>query len=146
MSEYIQILNLQKQNNFNMKRLLYIAIILLASAICLSCNTTHYVPVETKVHDTTYINKVQVDSIFDSTFVYVKGDTVIKYKYLYKYKMLHDTVYVNRTDSIQVPYPVERELSWWENFKMEAGGYAVILSLAAFVFLGIKLFINLYKK
>lgn len=129
-----------------MKRLLYIAIILFVSVLCLSCNTTRYIPVETKVHDTTYINKLQVDSVFDKEFVYINGDTVVKYKYLYKYKMIRDTVYINRTDSIQVPYPVERELSWWENFKMEAGGYAVVIAFAAFVFFGIKLFTNLYKK
>lgn len=30
-----------------------------------------------------------------------------------------------RTDSIPVPYPVERELTKWEKAKMEAGGWAI---------------------
>lgn len=121
-----------------MKRLLYIIIIFFVFAICLSCRTTHYVPVETKVHDTTYINKVQVDSVFDSTFVCVKGDTVLQYKYIYRYKMLRDTLYVSRTDSIQVPYPVERELTWWQNVKMQAGGFALLIIIAGLVFVLIK--------
>ena len=108
-----------------MKKLIYIVALLLVSVICYGCRTTQYVPVETVRYDTTYVNKLQVDSIYDKEFVYVNGDTVVKYKYLYKYKMLHDTVYVNRTDSVQVPYPVERKLTRWEQFKINIGGYAV---------------------
>lgn len=126
-----------------MKRLLYIIIILFVSAICLSCRTTHYVPVETKVHDTTYINKVQVDSVFDSTFVYVNGDTVLQYKYIYRYKMLRDTLYISKTDSIQIPYPVERELTWWQNMKIKAGGFAMLIIIAGIVFILIKKILHL---
>ena len=31
----------------------------------------------------------------------------------------------NRTDSIRVPYPVEKELTRWERFRLDVGGYAI---------------------
>ncbi len=113
-----------------MKRLIYILIIFLMSGIWLSsCRSPQYVPVESVKHDSIYISKIQHDSIYQRDSIYVdrKGDTVLIYKdrYLYKYKNLIDTMYVNRIDSIQVPFPVERELSWWESVKQEIGGIAI---------------------
>ncbi len=43
-------------------------------------------------------------------------------------------IYVDR--KIQVPYPVERELSRWEQFKMDVGGWA-IGALSCLIILGI---------
>lgn len=94
-----------------------------------SCNSVKYVPVETVKHDSIYINKVQVDSVYhrDSIYVVDKGDTVFTYKdrYTYKYKDRTDTLYVTNTDSIQVPYPIEKELSKWQQFRMDFGGWAI---------------------
>lgn len=106
--------------------------IVLAPFMCLllvcSCKTK-YVPVETIKIDTIYINKLQRDSIYmyDSVFVKDKGDTVFieKYKYLYRDKLVRDTLYINRTDSVQVPYPVEKELTRWQKFRMDFGGWAI---------------------
>jgi hypothetical protein len=88
-----------------------------------------YVPVETVKHDSIYINKVQVDSVYhrDSIYVVDKGDTVFLYKdrYIYKYKDRTDTLYVTNTYSIQVPYPVEKELTKWQQFRMDFGGWAI---------------------
>ena len=106
--------------------------IVLAPLMCLlvfcSCKTK-YVPVETVKIDTIYINKLQRDSIYmyDSVFVKDKGDTVFveKYKYLYRDKLVRDTLYINRTDSVQVPYPVEKELTKWQQFRMDFGVWAI---------------------
>ncbi|WP_455996381.1 hypothetical protein [Phocaeicola barnesiae] len=108
--------------------------IVLAPFMCLllvcSCKTK-YVPVETVKIDTIYINKLQRDSIYmyDSVFVKDKGDTVFveKYKYLYCDKLVRDTLYINRTDSVQVPYPVEKELTKWQQFRMDFGGWAIVI-------------------
>lgn len=113
-----------------MRRLVYFLIILLTSAIWLSsCRSVQYIPVESVKHDSIYINKVLHDSIYqrDSIYVERKGDTVLIYKdrYLYKYKNLVDTFYVNRVDSIQVPFPVEKKLSRWETIKYGLVGFAV---------------------
>ena len=93
------------------------------------CRNVKYVPVETVRVDTTYINKVQKDSIYqrDSIYVMEKGDTITVYRdrYLYRDKMVRDTVYINRTDSVQVPYPVERPLSRWQQVKLDVGGLAI---------------------
>ena len=106
-------------------------LILLAMAVT-SCRSVRYVPVETVKHDSVYVGKVVRDSVFvkDSVLV-VKGDTVTEYrwKYVFKYKNRTDTLYVSRTDTIRVPYPVEAKLTKWQQFKMEAGGYAIALAV-----------------
>ena len=80
-------------------------------------------------HDSVYVGKVVRDSVFvkDSVLV-VKGDTVTEYrwKYVFKYKNRTDTLYVSRTDTIRVPYPVEAKLTKWQRFRMDVGGYAVV--------------------
>lgn len=106
----------------------FMCIIVLTSVIW-SCRSVKYVPVETVKYDSIYINKVQVDSVYhrDSIYVMDKGDTVFLYKdrYIYKYKDRTDTLYVTNTDSIQVPYPVEKELTKWQQFRMDFGGWAI---------------------
>lgn len=118
--------------------------IALAPFICLlfviySCRTVKYVPVETIKVDTTYINKLQRDSIYmlDSVYVKEKGDTffIEKYKYIYRDKLVRDTLYMAKTDSIQVPYPVEKELTRWQQFRLDVGGWAIgIICIGILVF------------
>lgn len=117
--------------------------ITLAPFMCLllviySCRTVKYVPVETVKVDTTYINKLERDSIYllDSVYIKEKEDTVFieKYKYLYRDKLVRDTMYISKVDSIQVPYPVEKELTRWQQFRINFGGWAIgIVIIAIFV-------------
>lgn len=117
--------------------------ITLAPFMCLllvcSCQTVKYVPVETIKIDTTYINKLQRDSIYmlDSVYVKEKGDTVLieKYKYLYRDKLVRDTMYISKADSIQVPYPVEKELTRWQQFRMDFGGWAMCIVVISILIL-----------
>lgn len=96
---------------------------------CSSCTNAKYVPIESV--RTEYKDKIRdvhtTDSIIDTRFVYVKGDTVFGYRDRIKWRdrFIHDTVSVVRTDSIPVPYPVERKLTWWEQTKMDFGGMAL---------------------
>lgn len=121
-----------------MRMIKAILIILLMSAIW-SCRTTEYVPVEIVKTDTTYINKVQRDSIYqqDSIYILDRGDTVLitKTKYLYKDRMVRDTVYKSKIDSIQVPYPVERKLTKWEQLRLDIGGWAMGGFIVMIIFL-----------
>ena len=96
-------------------------LLILAVIILTCCKTTErveYVPVETV--KTEYRDRIveTYDSVHitDSVYVAVKGDTTLVYKYRdrWKLKLVHDTAYVNRTDSIRTPYPVEKKLSKWE--------------------------------
>lgn len=111
----------------------WLIIMLLIPAIC-SCRSVKYVPVETVKTDSIYISNVLRDSIYrlDSIYIRDKGDTVWveKYKYLFVDKLRHDTMYLSRTDSIRVPYPVEKELTRWQQMKLELGGWAFGIIIA----------------
>lgn len=111
-----------------MKTIIYILIILLTSAIC-SCRSVEYVPRETIKHDTTYINKLIKDSIYinDSVYIHSKNDTVFveKYKYQYIDKVVRDTSYVVKSDTISVQYPVEKKLTRWQQLKLDIGGISI---------------------
>ena len=124
-----------------MKNLVFLLVTILGLS---SCKTTEVVTVEKVKTDTTYITKVQRDSIWqhDSVFVKEKGDSVLIERWHTKYieKEVHDTTYVAKRDSVPVPYPVtkyvEKQLSWWQKTLMYAGG---IFGLFIIVILYIKL-------
>lgn len=128
-----------------MKNLIYI--ILLMLAICLtSCRSIKYVPVETVKTEYKTRDSIRFDSIYehDSIFLFVKGDTVYKEKYRYKYRYLtiNKTDTVMLTDSVQIPYPVEKQLTRWQQMKIELGGWAVGVIVILSIVLMLKLFRN----
>lgn len=128
-----------------MKNLLYI--ILLMLAICLtSCRSIKYVPVETVKMEYKTRDSIRFDSIYehDSIFLFVKGDTIYKEKYRYKYRYLtiNKTDTVMLTDSVQIPYPVEKQLTRWQQMKIELGGWAVGVIVILSIVLMLKLFRN----
>ena len=98
-------------------------LLFLAGLAATSCTRHVYVPVETTKSDTVYLNRVHLDSIYmrDSVFIEKSGDTIreFQYKYIYRFKDRIDTLYISKTDSIQVPYPVEvvkyktPQWCWW---------------------------------
>lgn len=127
-----------------MKRLT--CIVLLVSAICFAgCRTTQYVPVETIKTEYKTRDSIRHDSIYqrDSFYVIDRGDTVYTYKdrYLYKYLYLNRIDTVIKTDSIQIPYPVEKALTRWQKAKIELGGWA----FGVLIMLAIVLVIRLLK-
>lgn len=113
---------------------LFIAIILLAPAIC-SCRSVKYVPVETVRSDTLYVNRLQRDSVYvaDSVYVRERGDTVLmtRIRYVDRWHVHTDTLRAVSNDTIRVPYPVERELTRWQRFKLDVGGIAIGVATAA---------------
>lgn len=133
-----------------MKKILYfIAIILLTSAIC-SCRSVRYVPVETVRSDTLYVNRLLRDSVFvkDSVFVREKGDTVEVFRTLFvdRWRDRTDTVRAVSTDTIRVPYPVEKELTRWEKTKLDIGGIAIGTAIAAVLAVVVWLVIRFRRK
>ena len=125
-----------------MKRLLIFITILLVSAICIGCRTIQYIPFETIRTDTVYINRSSVDSVLvrDSVHIFQQGDTVTEYrlKYIYRYKDRTDTLYISSRDTISVPYPVEKELTRWQQTKVNYGGWAMgIVFVTILVVVGI---------
>ena len=102
-------------------------LIILVALLLVGCKTKERVVTVEKVRtDTTYITKHQRDSVWlhDSIHVTEKGDTIRIEKWHTKYieKATHDTLYQHKTDSVPVPYPVEklveRELSWWQQTRL----------------------------
>lgn len=127
-------------------------IILFAAALVVltGCKTIEYVPVvEHEVHhDSIYFTKVQYDSIYvkDSTNQkeYNRGDTLViertKWQTLYKYKLVHDTLYQSKTDSIPVPYPVIKEVEK-KLTKMQKGlmGLGLLTLLVIIIYVAFRL-------
>lgn len=105
-----------------------ITIFLIAGIWLVSCRSIEYVPVETVRTKTEYRDHWLRDSIHvrDSVFMFAKGDTIFRERFhaVYKDRLVKDTTYINKTDTIRIPYPVDRQLSRWESIKMELGGWA----------------------
>lgn len=110
-----------------MKRLVYIIILLILAACFTSCRT-QYIPVESVRTEYKTRDSTRYDSIYqrDSIYTLVKGDTVYqhRYKYLYRYLTTNRTDTILKSDSIRVPYPVEKQLTRWQILRMELGGWA----------------------
>lgn len=116
-----------------MRTLVIIVVCLLLQA----CKSVQYVPVETV--KTEYIDRVkQVHDTMhtiEKETTYINGDTVLITKYVDRVKVLHqtDTCIIEKTDTVQVPYPVERKLSKWEQVKNSLGGIAMMLTITAII-------------
>lgn len=101
--------------------------------LCVSCTTTKYVPVESVSYrtDTLHHYTHNRDSVWlhDSVYVAMQGDTlrIEKWRTKYQYKFVTDTLWRTKTDSVivEVPYPVEKPLTKWQQTKMDFGGIAL---------------------
>lgn len=103
-----------------------LAICAMITALC-SCKSTKYVTVPEyhTVYKTKTDSVVKHDSVWQHDSVYVWEHGGIKYKY--REKLVNNYKYIDRlrvdtllkTDSIEVPVPVERELGWWEQTKVD---------------------------
>ena len=124
-----------------MKKIVILLFILLVACTIIGCATSKQATqvVESSLHDTVYLNKVVYDSIYIDNWhhTYLKADTVVveKTKYEYRYKLLRDTVYKARIDSVPVIREVEvvrevRRVPW----------YAKVLSVLGILLLIILLF------
>lgn len=142
------------------------SIILIPIALLLltGCRTKiQYVPVESKTDTRDSI--VYRDSVTEITIVHERDSTVTKdstviimddkgniirtelYREKERFRELnsdyrqlqakYDSLYRSKQTEIQVPYPVEKELSRWEKIKIEVGGWAIgVLSWLALLGVG----------
>jgi len=107
--------------------LLLLLLTLIVAVVVCSCSPRVVTQIHYQ-HDTTYIERQKIDSIFHRDSIYIKdhGDTVWIYKELWreKYKYVRDTVAVVRVDSVAVErekiVEVEKPLTKWQSLKQRA--------------------------
>lgn len=116
-------------------------VILLLLAMLTSCKTRYVTVPE---YHKEYINRTDTflrsDTLFrlDSVVIRQQGDTTViekirwQNRFVNVYKVKTDTIM--KSDSIRVPYPVERRLNKWEQFKMDVGGWAMGLIAVVIIF------------
>jgi len=123
-------------------------------SILTGCKSVQFVPVETVKTDSVYIDRFQRDSIYqrDSVFVnrWTAGDTVyqdkVVWKYVYRDKVVYDTVAILRSDTVRVPYPVERRLTKWEQVRLNVGGWAIGCMVITIIIFSIYIIRNMTNK
>ena len=124
--------------------LLFLVLLLLLLSSCkTTSNTTDIMPVHSATHDTLWLSKVKYDSIYIDRWqrIECKADTVFcdRVKTEFRYRLLRDTVYKTRTDTIPVvkQVPVIRKERYTPPFTKFLG--IIALGASVIVLLGKKL-------
>ena len=123
-----------------MKKIVILLFILLVACTLIGCATSKQATqvVVGSAHDTVYFNKVLYDSIYIDSWhhTYQKADTVVveKTKLEYRYKLLRDTVFRARIDSVPVIREVEvvrevRRVPWYARALSMLGALFLILMI-----------------
>ena len=110
--------------------------VLIVIAICwvismlTSCKSVETVRVPEVYIDTLIQTKWRTDSVVmrDSVVIVDDGERRVErvVQWRDRLRTVTDTTYINRIDSISVPYPVEKKLTKWEQAKVDYGGYALV--------------------
>lgn len=118
-------------------------LVMIVACFLSSCTRTIYMPQVSVERDSIYLHTHTRDSIMvhDSVTIMIKGDTVWQttVRYEYKDRWHTDTIYIERSDSIRVPYPIEKKLStmqkaWIKVGKISAGTLAcAVVALLAYI-------------
>lgn len=86
--------------------LLFLVLLLLLLSSCRTTSTSAIVPVHSATHDTIFLRKLKYDSVYIDRWQRIehKADTVFcdRAKTEFRYRLLRDTVYKTRTDTIPV--------------------------------------------
>lgn len=128
-----------------MKKILLLFFVIMSLT---GCKTVKFVPVPE--YHTLYKTRVDTvqrwDSVYfrDSVYMATNGDTVYltkthwreRFRNVYHVKV--DTVM--QRDSIPVAYPVEKQLTKWQRWKMDMGGWAIGAAAVLVILLVVRLF------
>jgi hypothetical protein len=102
--------------------LMLAAILMAPVMMCSSCTRTVYVPQTSIQRDSIYITQYKRDSVYmhDSIFQWLKADTMYIEKWHTKYieRLSTDTLYMEKADTLRIPYPVEKQLSMWQQMQI----------------------------
>lgn len=126
--------------------LLFLVLLLLLLSSCRTASNTAIVPVHSATHDTILLSKVKYDSVYIDRWQRIerKADTVFydRVKTEFRYRLLRDTVYKTRTDTIPVvkQVPVVKKERYTPPFtKFLACLCIIALGASVIVLLGKKL-------
>ena len=119
---------------FNMFALFWmVAALLLLSG----CSRVQYVPMQTVLKDSIVFHRIDIDSVVikDSIFIDRTKDTVYKYveRWQEKYIIRNDTTVIERVDSIPVEVKVEKQLTRWQQIKIDYGDNVLVMLVAVIV-------------
>ena len=121
-----------------MKMMSRLLIAILAGLSLLGCKPYKVAQRETVIKDSLYIVQRMIDRVLIRDSVYERHvhDTVYKYKEreTVRYLSLRDTLYIEKRDSVSVPYPVERQLTKWEAVRMRLGDISLIAFIAGLLY------------
>ena len=113
-----------------MKMMSRLLIAILAGLSLLGCKPYKVTQRETVIKDSLYITQRMIDRVLIRDSVYERHvhDTVYQYKEreTVRYLSLRGTLYIEKRDSVTVPYPVERELTAWQQARMRLGDISVV--------------------
>ena len=123
-----------------MKKIVLFFLLFVVACTLTGCATSKQATqvVESSLHDTVYVNKVLYDSVYIDNwyYTYEKADTMVveKTKYEYRYKVVRDTVFRARIDSVPVVREVEvvrevRHVPWYAKALSILGALFLILIL-----------------
>ena len=126
--------------------LFLVLLLLLLLSSCKTASNTAIVPVHSATHDTLWLSKVKYDSIYIDRWQRIerKADTVFydRVKTEFRYRLLRDTVYKTRTDTVPVvkQVPVIRKERYTPPFTKFLAWLGIIaLGASVIVLLGKKL-------
>ena len=101
------------------------------------CSRVQYVPMQTVLKDSIVFHRIDIDSVVikDSIFIDRTKDTVYKYveRWQEKYIIRNDTTVIERVDSIPVEVKVEKQLTRWQQIKIDYGDSVLVMLVAAIV-------------
>lgn len=108
-------------HNIQMKKALFLLFVLTLFVNC----AQRVVPIESVRVDSVYSARYERDTIYerDSVTIYAQSDTIYKdrYKYVYRDRVLRDTIYKSERDTVTNVVEVERNLTGMEELKINIG-------------------------
>ena len=101
------------------------------------CSRVQYIPMQTVLKDSIVFHRIDIDSVVikDSIFIDRTKDTVYKYveRWNEKYIIRNDTTIIERVDSIPVEVKVEKQLTRWQQMKIDYGDNVLVMLVAVIV-------------
>ena len=120
---------------------------MVAALVLLSgCSRVQYVPMQTVLKDSIVFHRIDIDSIVikDSIFIDRTKDTIYKYveRWQEKYIIRNDTTIIERVDSIPVEVKVEKQLTRWQQMKIDYGDNVLVMLVAVIVVVCVEKFLT----